>query len=238
MNIKFYAPVNCIVKIIDKCTDQTFSNKFLGDGFLILPKNGNFKFPFDQGTCKMIFDTKHAYGFDVMGFDVLIHCGLETVNLKGQPFETNLNINQDLQKGQDLFIVNLDSIKKADLSIETPIVFDLEKVENFDLIDFKEGEYKQGDLICTVNIKEKELKIEDSTEDKLQKVANENYELQLKEFRTKYEIAAEYFLKCVGGPSNFSKVYNCMTRLRFTVKNKDIVDQTSIKKDKLVKGIN
>jgi PTS system beta-glucosides-specific IIC component len=236
MEIKLYAPVNCEVKQLSDCTDDAFKNKFLGDGILIIPESNMFTSPFESAVVKMIFDTKHAYGFDVNGFDVLIHYGLETVSLKGEPFTTPLNLEQKVSKGNLLFEVDNEMIKKNNLSLETPIVFDQTNLAEFKIKNLKPGKYKQGDLIATIEIVAKE-KVEPKTNDELvQEIAKGEFEL--KNFKSKYEIAAEEFWNAVGGKANFSKVYNCMTRVRFNIKNKDIVKQDAIKKNALVKGIN
>lgn len=56
----------------------------------------------------MIFETKHAYGFKVEGCEFLIHCGIDTVNLKDKPFKTTLENNKVIQKGDEIFSVDLE----------------------------------------------------------------------------------------------------------------------------------
>src|SRR5699024_8779953 len=100
-------------------------------------KSGNFVSPFDSAKVKMIFATKHAYGFNVKGLQALIHCGLGTVALEGKAFKTSLNLEKRLKKGDKLFEVDLDMVKANDLSIETPIVFDTTDLKSFKLSDVK-----------------------------------------------------------------------------------------------------
>ncbi|ASZ08792.1 hypothetical protein CK556_00220 [Mesoplasma chauliocola] len=219
MEIKIYAPVDCEILSIDKCSDSTFSQKLLGDGFLVKPKMGNFSLPFDEANVVMVFDTKHAYGFDIEGLGILIHCGLETVNLNGEPFKTLLEPNQKIIKGKKIFDVDLKLLKDKKISSETPIVFDKKITIN----NFKEGNYKKGDLVCTVTfVKEKaELK---------------NEIPKLNSFESKYLVAAKQFIQNVGGFENFSDVYNCMTRLRFKINDKSKVSIKEISQNELVKG--
>ncbi|ATZ21153.1 PTS glucose transporter subunit IIABC [Mesoplasma coleopterae] len=226
MEIKIYAPVDCEVKSLEKCTDPTFSQKMLGDGLLILPKKNKFYSPFVEAKTVMIFETKHAYGFDIDDTNVLIHCGLDTVKLGGKPFKTKLELDKKVRLGDELFEVDLKMVEAEKISNETPIVFD-KKIE---IINFKEGNYKQGELICTIKI----------IEEVLEKVnPNSMNEKDFEEFfyaENKYQKEARMLNEFVGGPSNYRDVYNCMTRLRFLVKNKDLVNEEKIRRLSLVKS--
>ncbi|AAT75364.1 beta-glucoside PTS system IIABC component [Mesoplasma florum L1] len=223
MEIKIYAPVDCEVLTIDKCSDKAFSQKLLGDGLLIKPKKGNFTLPFDEAKTIMVFDTKHAYGFDISGVGILIHCGLETVNLNGEPFSTSLQPNQTVKKGEKIFDVDLKILKNKNISSETPIVFD----KNVKIKNLREGSYKQGELICNIEFlnenKDQEIKI-DSLEDFFN-------------VKNKYQKIAFDINKCVGNKENYKNVYNCMTRLRFQIKNKELVNEEELQKISLVKQL-
>ncbi|AGY41075.1 hypothetical protein mflW37_0080 [Mesoplasma florum W37] len=221
MELKFYAPVDCDIVNIDKCSDPTFSQKLLGDGFLIKPKKGDFSLPFDKAKAVMIFDTKHAYGFDIDGLGILLHCGLETVSLKGKPFITTLKTNQNIMKGEKLFDVDLKILREKNISSETPIVFD-KKIE---IKNFKEGTYKKGDLVCSIEfIEEKKEIVIETIEDFFNA-------------KNKYEKVAFEINKLVGSKENYKEVYNCMTRLRFTIIDKTKVDESALLKVNLVKQL-
>ncbi|ASZ09390.1 hypothetical protein CK556_03495 [Mesoplasma chauliocola] len=230
MEIKIYAPVDCEVFSIDKCSDPTFSQKMLGEGILIKPKKGNFVLPFDKAKTAMIFDTKHAYGFDIDGIGVLIHCGLETVNLNGEPFKTSLKPDQILFKGDKIFDVDLKFLKDKGISTETLIVFEGEISE----ISLKEGTFKKGELICTIIIETNS----DTNDNKQKPIILEDALKRGLDTRSKYEILANKIYDLVGGKENYNKYYNCITRLRFDIKMKDLIDEKNIKKLEMVKGIN
>ncbi|ASZ08768.1 hypothetical protein CK556_00080 [Mesoplasma chauliocola] len=221
MELKFYAPIDCEIVNIDKCSDPTFSQKLLGDGFLIKPKKGDFSLPFDEAKVVMIFDTKHAYGFDIDGLGILIHCGLETVSLKGKPFITTLQENQKVILGEKLFDVNLKYLKEKNISSETPIVFD-KKVE---IKNFKEGNYKKGELVCSIEFTEEKKEVVIETIEDFFNAKN------------KYEKVAFEINKLVGSKENYKEVYNCMTRLRFTIIDKSKVDENELLKISLVKQL-
>ncbi|WP_338984341.1 glucose PTS transporter subunit IIA [Spiroplasma endosymbiont of Diplazon laetatorius] len=224
MEINLYAPVDCEVKHISKCSDAVFSEKMLGDGIVVIPENGKFSLPFDKAKCKMTFDTKHAYGFKINNeLDVLIHCGIDTVKLNGKPFTQKVKLEQNLKLNDAIFDVDLQVLKDNNVTSETPIVFDPSSAEDIQIVGLKEGKYKKGELICKVSYKS---------------VAPAKSETGLKEFKSKYQLAGEYLVNAVGGKKNYSRVYNCMTRLRFNINDKSKVDEAKIKQNELVKGTN
>jgi glucose-specific phosphotransferase system IIA component len=114
---KIYAPISGKVEDIEKVPDPTFADKMLGDGVAIIPNEGIVKSPVD-GKVSLIFDTGHAVSItSSKGIEVLIHIGLETVELKGDGFEK--------------FVKNEDQVKKGDVLIK----FDLEKIsKNYNII--------------------------------------------------------------------------------------------------------
>ncbi|EAC3864696.1 PTS trehalose transporter subunit IIBC, partial [Listeria monocytogenes] len=82
-----YAPADGNVVAITEVSDPVFSQKMMGDGFAVQPTNGTIYAPV-AGTISSIFETKHAIGILTHGgAEVLVHMGLDTVELKGAPFE-------------------------------------------------------------------------------------------------------------------------------------------------------
>ncbi|ASZ08797.1 hypothetical protein CK556_00245 [Mesoplasma chauliocola] len=228
MEIKIYAPVDCFAKEMSKCSDPTFANKMLGDGIVIEPKSNKFISPFENATCSLVFDTKHAYGFKVKNCEFLVHSGIDTVNLNGEPFNTKLKPGMNIKKGEEIFSVDLKKIIKKGLSTETPIIFTSTN-KDLRIKNFKEGNYSQGELICTFEISESK------------KVNEENQSvINLETYfgaANKYAQAAYDLNKMVGSNGNYSDVYNCMTRLRFKILDKTKVQENQIKEHKMVKGL-
>ena len=94
----------------------------VGKGFAVVPTEGKVYAPFD-GTCAMIFDTLHALGLvSNDGVELLIHVGLETVNLKGAPFKAHVQNGQTFKKGDLLLEFDIEAIKKAGCEIQTPVL--------------------------------------------------------------------------------------------------------------------
>jgi len=119
----FVSPLKGEIKPITEVPDAVFSGKMMGDGFAIVPSEGVVVSPVN-GKIVNLFPTKHALGImSDGGREILIHVGIDTVTLKGQGFETLVNENDKVEKGQPLLKVDLDYIKQNATSIITPIVF-------------------------------------------------------------------------------------------------------------------
>lgn len=119
----FVSPIKGEIKPITEVPDAVFSGKMMGDGFAIIPSEGIIASPVD-GKIINLFPTKHAIGIlSDSGREILIHVGIDTVNLKGQGFETLVSENDRVVKGQPLLKVDLDYIKQNAPSIMTPVVF-------------------------------------------------------------------------------------------------------------------
>ena len=118
----------------------------MGDGFMIIPENGEVIAPFD-GEVMMIFPTKHALGLkSVDGEELLIHCGLDTVTLNGEPFEVKVHQGDQIKAGQLLMKADLNKIKEAGCSIETAVV--ITNGVPFEMI--QEGKCEQGTEVLEV----------------------------------------------------------------------------------------
>jgi glucose-specific phosphotransferase system IIBC component len=122
-NEVFAAPLKGEIKPITEVPDQVFAGKMMGDGFAIVPSEGTIVSPVN-GKIVNLFPTKHAIGIlSDTGREILIHVGIDTVNLKGQGFETLVSENDIIEQGQPLLKVDLNYIKEHATSTITPIVF-------------------------------------------------------------------------------------------------------------------
>ncbi|MGJ7913453.1 glucose-specific PTS transporter subunit IIBC [Neobacillus sp. LXY-1] len=119
----FVSPIKGEIKKISEVPDPVFAEKMMGDGFAIVPAEGLIVSPVD-GKIVNLFPTKHAIGIlSNAGHEILIHVGLDTVNLKGQGFETLVAENDIVKKGQPLLKFDIDYIKQNAKSTITPIIF-------------------------------------------------------------------------------------------------------------------
>ena len=120
--VEIEAPVKGKVISLTEVKDNTFATGILGEGFAIVPSEGKVYAPFD-GVCENLFDTLHAIGITPdNGIEMLIHVGLETVALKGEPFKAHTGNGEHLKKGALLLEFDIDAIQKAGCEIQTPVI--------------------------------------------------------------------------------------------------------------------
>lgn len=97
---------------IENVPDSVFADKLLGDGIAINPSNGEIISPID-GRVVMIQDSLHAIGIQSEdGIEILIHVGLDTVELKGEGFVKKVNINDRVNKGQPIVYFDKEMIEE------------------------------------------------------------------------------------------------------------------------------
>ncbi|MGZ7445091.1 beta-glucoside-specific PTS transporter subunit IIABC [Paenibacillus sp. TH7-28] len=116
------APVSGQIIPLQEVSDQVFSSGAMGDGVAILPEEGKIYAPV-SGTITSIAKSKHAIGITAEdGFELLIHVGLNTVKLKGAPFEVKVAENQQVREGDLLLEFDPEAIREAGLELTTPII--------------------------------------------------------------------------------------------------------------------
>ena len=120
---KFNIP--CTGKLIklENVDDAVFSSKCLGDGFAIELTDKKVVSPVD-GEIVSLFPTGHAYGIlSDKGDEILIHLGIDTVELNGEGFESNVVQGQRIKKGDLLCNVDLEVLKNNNKLLTSPIIF-------------------------------------------------------------------------------------------------------------------
>ena len=130
------APVDGQIEELDEVEDQVFSQKMLGEGFAIIPKDGKIVAPVD-GKVVSVMSTKHALTLKSTkgNLEILLHMGLDTVELKGRPFDIKVKENDIVKAGQPVAQMDIGKIKEAG---KDPIVImtitNMDDVSNFKLI--------------------------------------------------------------------------------------------------------
>lgn len=107
---------------MDEVNDQTFAQELLGPGIAIVPSNGTVVSPIN-GTIATVMNTKHAVciqGED--GLELIVHAGLDTVELNGKYYQTYKEIGDQVKAGDVLLEFDLEEITKAGYDVTTPIV--------------------------------------------------------------------------------------------------------------------
>lgn len=121
---------------ITKVPDEVFSTKMMGDGFAIKSNDGVIVSPVD-GKIGVVFETKHAIIIEsTEGKEILIHLGIDTVNLKGEGFEVFVNVGDEVKAGDKLVKMDVEFIEANAKSAISPVIFtNLESNESIKVIE-------------------------------------------------------------------------------------------------------
>ncbi|QUH28994.1 PTS sugar transporter subunit IIA [Vallitalea guaymasensis] len=147
-----YSPARGKVVELDKVPDEVFASRMIGDGIAVLPEDGIIKAPCD-GKIIQIFPTNHAIGISSEeGLEILIHMGIDTVELKGEGYERLIEEEQVVKKGDPLIKMDLELIKEKGKAVITPIIItNMEKVKGFSLCNV--DEFIEDGVIMKIKLK-------------------------------------------------------------------------------------
>ena len=135
---KIYSPLKGKTIKLEEVEDEAFSSGVLGKGVAILPEEGILYAPAD-GTISVFFPTGHAVGMTTdNGAELLMHVGMDTVQLEGKGFHPLVSEGSRVKKGQKLLEFDMEQIKKAGYSLVTPVL--VTNVEETGEITPAEGE--------------------------------------------------------------------------------------------------
>ncbi|MCD8239759.1 MAG: glucose PTS transporter subunit IIA [Clostridiales bacterium] len=139
-----FSPLSGRLLSLDEVADGVFSEGMLGEGAAIEPSDGKVYAPFD-GEVSLVYDTKHALGLKSKdGVELLIHFGLDTVELKGKYFKTKVSQGQKIKKGSVIMEADIEAIKKAGYRTVTPVIItntdDCEKITIADIKTISAGQ--------------------------------------------------------------------------------------------------
>lgn len=126
--IEFKAPVSGETVDLVDLPDRVFADKIVGDGMAFKPDQGVLYAPV-AGEIIQVFPTKHAIGLKTKeGLEVLLHIGLDTVEMKGEGFKSFIHLNQQVEVGDKLMEFDLNLISERGKSILTPLIITNMKV--------------------------------------------------------------------------------------------------------------
>ncbi|WP_102028096.1 glucose-specific PTS transporter subunit IIBC [Salirhabdus sp. Marseille-P4669] len=136
-NTTLVAPLSGQAVALEEVPDQVFSEKMMGDGIAIIPTDGKLVSPID-GEVVTVFPTKHAITLkSTEGVELLIHMGLDTVQLKGEGFDIKVQDGQKIKKGDQLANFDLTKVQEAGYNIITPII--IANGDQFKITEAKTG---------------------------------------------------------------------------------------------------
>lgn len=147
-----YTPANGEVIPITEVKDQVFSSKMMGDGFAVIPEDNHIYSPV-MGKVLSVFETKHAIGILMPnGLEILVHMGLDTVELKGEPFTVHVKENDQVTPNTLLADMDLEKVKAAGKPLDVVVVItNFDQVEKLDIIET--GKMHVGKEVAKVSVK-------------------------------------------------------------------------------------
>lgn len=120
--VRILSPVQGTILPIEEVKDPVFSGKMIGDGMAIIPVEGKVISPID-GYVIMTTPTKHAIGLrGDSGVEILIHVGIDTVNLNGEFYDLLVEEDQYVHAGDPLINFDLEGIKEKGYDLTTPVI--------------------------------------------------------------------------------------------------------------------
>lgn len=147
VKISIASPLEGRVIPLSEVKDDVFSNEIVGKGAAVVPEKGEVRAP-EDGEVASVFDTGHALGMVTKdGVEILIHIGLDTVELKGKHFDVRVKQGDQVKKGQLLITFDMEAIRKAGYDVTTPVLVS-NTADYLDVLAKKEG--KAGEGLITV----------------------------------------------------------------------------------------
>ncbi len=145
------SPVDGEVIELENVCDEVFSSGVMGEGFAVIPTSKNFYSPV-SGKVENAYKTGHAYTVVTDdGLDVLIHIGIDTVELEGECFEKKISAGEYLKKGDILAYADIDKIMEKGFDpVCVVVVSNSDKMHN---IEINYGACYSGDSVMTYELK-------------------------------------------------------------------------------------
>ncbi|MBY7144368.1 glucose PTS transporter subunit IIA [Virgibacillus sp. NKC19-3] len=139
--VQLNSPLSGELQPLNKLNDEVFATEAIGKGIAIIPSEGKLYAPIN-GKVTTVFPTGHAIGITSdSGVEVLLHIGLDTVEIKDNVFERNIAKDEEVETGQLLCTFDMDAIKEKGYDITTPIVItNSNSYENISIVDQKQIE--------------------------------------------------------------------------------------------------
>ncbi len=214
-DIRLDSPLNGKLIALSDVKDQVFSGGAMGRGAAVESPDGKVYAPFD-GEITVFFDTKHAIGLKSDdGVEILIHVGMDTVNLKGEHFTAHKNQGDRVKKGELLLEFDEPAIR-AQYDTTTPVV-----VTNH-------TEFGK----ITISLGDQEIVSEAENASAGAAVTDDSEFADL----PKEQRVARLIERYVGGMDNVRSAEHCATRLRLIVNDKSKIDEKAIENIDGVKG--
>ncbi|WP_424463192.1 glucose PTS transporter subunit IIA [Pseudoclavibacter helvolus] len=216
------APLAGTVVEITEVPDPMFASKAMGDGFAVAPSADDVVAPC-AGTVIMVAKTAHAFGIRTDdGLEVLVHMGIDTVELEGAPFSMNVEVDQRVDAGQPLGRMDLAAVEAAGKSTMTMVIF-LNLAQQKGSVHPAIGAVGLGEPAATLEIPETDAPAPAAAPVAAPAAVAERSTAEPAAAHpsgaTGFDALAYDIVEGVGGKDNIRNVIHCITRVRFTLKD-------------------
>ena len=143
------SPIKGEIVPLNKVNDETFASEMMGKGVAINPKEGKVLSPIN-GKVQMLFKTKHAIGLKSdEGAEILIHIGMDTVQLEGKHFTAHVKDGDTVKIGDTLVEFDMEAIKNEGYELVTPIIV-TNTMDYLEVISSEKKEVNPGETIISI----------------------------------------------------------------------------------------
>ena len=218
------SPVTGTVIDLADVPDPVFSSKAVGEGLGVEPDDGAIVSPVDA-TITMVAGTGHAIGFkSESGLEVLLHLGVDTVELEGAPFDLSVKVGDAVKAGDSLGTMDLEAVRAAGKAT-TAIVVLTNTITHLAGLSVTTGKTEAGAAIATATLKGED---EASTGAAGTGVEVSGADGERTDGLTGFDATAADIIAGIGGPDNVRSVLHCITRVRFYLKDESLADDEAV----------
>lgn len=231
--VPIVSPVTGTVIDLADVPDPVFSSKAVGDGLGVEPDDGAIVSPVDA-TVTMVAGTGHAIGFKSQsGLEVLLHLGVDTVELEGAPFDLSVTVGDTVKAGQPLGTMDLEAVRAAGKAA-TAIVVLTNTITHVADLTVTTGRTDAGATVATATLKgegdgDGATGAAGSASTEVEAGASgADVDGERTDGLTGFEATAADIISGIGGPDNVRSVLHCITRVRFYLKDESLADDEAV----------
>lgn len=207
------SPASGHILDITKVHDPMFSEKAMGDGFGVIPNDDVIEAPL-TGKIMLVAPTKHAIGIAAdNGLEVLIHMGVDTVELNGTPFEIDVSEGDVVHAGQKIATMDFKAVEEAGKATDIIIAI-TNTAKMVSSVIANVGDHKAGTDGAVVK-----LLAEGEQNENAHKTTSG---------KVNFDDLAKDIVKNIGGAENVDSVIHCITRVRFYLKDEKKANDEAI----------
>lgn len=223
IDLTIVSPMSGEVIDLADVPDPVFSTKMVGDGLGVRPSSDEVVSPVD-GTVLMLADTGHAIGIQTPeGLEILLHLGIDTVELKGEPFALNVKSGDQLRAGAPIGTMDRAAVTAAGKDT-TAILVITNTADKLGALSVTTGETKAGAPIAVATLTGAEASVPTAAPAAATSSTPDDDAAGL----SGYDLVAHNIIKNIGGPDNVRSVIHCITRVRFYLKDESLANDAVV----------